>query len=87
MINCKTLILTMKRFLLLLLVTSYLMLNFSQWLSDLFFLFFSHIRRLGNSVVHNLAKHTRHFSGLSVWMEDVLSHLSNVIAVDVIGVS
>ena len=32
---------------------------------------FTHVRRLGNAVAHNLAKHARHVAGLQVWMEDV----------------
>ena len=43
---------------------------------------FSHIRRLGNSVAHNLAKHARHAAGLKVWMEDVPPHLYSVLLTD-----
>ena len=43
---------------------------------------FSHIRRLGNSVAHNLAKHARHVRGFSVWMEDVPPHLQAVLLAD-----
>ena len=43
---------------------------------------FSHIRRLGNSVAHNLAKHARHVRGFSVWMEDVPPHLLPVLEAD-----
>ena len=43
---------------------------------------FSHIRRLGNSVAHNLAKHARHVRGSSVWMEDVPPHLQVVLSAD-----
>ena len=32
---------------------------------------FTHVRRLGNAVAYNLAKHARHVAGLQVWMEDV----------------
>ena len=32
---------------------------------------FSHVRREGNSVAHNLARHARHVTGFQVWMEDV----------------
>ncbi|KAL0007214.1 hypothetical protein SO802_008716 [Lithocarpus litseifolius] len=35
---------------------------------------FSHVRREGNKVAHNLARHARHVTGFSVWMEDVPSH-------------
>ncbi|KAL0002250.1 hypothetical protein SO802_016031 [Lithocarpus litseifolius] len=43
---------------------------------------FSHIRRLGNAVAHNLAKHARHVAGLKVWMEDVPPHLYSVLLTD-----
>ena len=43
---------------------------------------FSHTRRLGNSVTHNLAKHARHVKGLEMWMEDVSSHLLYVLSID-----
>ena len=43
---------------------------------------FSHIRRLGNSIAHNLAKHARHVAGLKVWMEDVPPHLYHVLLTD-----
>ena len=39
---------------------------------------FSHIRRSGNRVAHNLAKHARHVRGLSVWVEDMPPHLYDV---------
>ena len=39
---------------------------------------FSHVRRSGNSVAHNLAKHARHVRGFSVWTEDVPPHLNSV---------
>ena len=32
---------------------------------------FSHTRKLGNSVAHNIAKHARHANSLIVWMENV----------------
>ena len=35
---------------------------------------FSHVRREGNSVAHNLARHARHVTGFQVWIEDVLLH-------------
>ena len=44
---------------------------------------FSHVRRLGNSVAHNLTKHFRHVSGYSVWMEDVPPHLYSILLTDV----
>ncbi|KAK9995520.1 hypothetical protein SO802_020206 [Lithocarpus litseifolius] len=40
---------------------------------------FSHIRRIGNSIAHNLAKHARYVSSYTVWMEDVPSHLYYVL--------
>ena len=43
---------------------------------------FSHIRRLGNSVAHSLAKHARHVVGLKVWMKDVPPHLYSVLLTD-----
>ena len=36
---------------------------------------FSHTCRLDNYVVHNLAQHARHVSGLLVWIKDVYFHL------------
>ena len=43
---------------------------------------FSHIRRTGNRVAHNLAKHARHVRGLSVWLEDIPPHLYDVLFSD-----
>ena len=43
---------------------------------------FSHIRRLDNSIAHNLAKHARHVAGLKVWMKDVPPHLYSVLLTD-----
>jgi len=43
---------------------------------------FSHIRRLGNSIAHNLAKHAQHVAGLKVWMEDVPPHLYSILLTD-----
>ena len=43
---------------------------------------FSHTRRIGNAVAHNLAKHARHVIGFKVWMEDVPPHLHYVLFVD-----
>lgn len=36
---------------------------------------FSHVRRSGNNVLHNLTKHIKHVRGLSAWTEDVSPHL------------
>ena len=35
---------------------------------------FSHFRKEGYSVAHNLARHARYATGFQVWMEDVPSH-------------
>ncbi|XP_075665304.1 uncharacterized protein LOC142634963 [Castanea sativa] len=43
---------------------------------------FSHVRRSGNCVAHNLAKHARHVRGFSVWTEDVPPHLIPIILAD-----
>ena len=43
---------------------------------------FTHIRRLGNAVAHNFAKHARHVVGLQVWIEDVPPHLYSVLLTD-----
>ena len=43
---------------------------------------FSHIRRLGNFIAHNLAKHAKHVRGFSVWMEDVPPHLQAILSAD-----
>ena len=40
---------------------------------------YSHIRRLGNSIAYN---HARHVSGLYVWMKDVSPHLYIVLMTD-----
>ena len=32
---------------------------------------FLHVGRDGNVVTHNLARHARHVTGFSIWMEDV----------------
>ena len=43
---------------------------------------FTHIHRIGNRVVHNLAKHARHVRGFSVWVEDIPPHLYDVLFAD-----
>ncbi|KAL0008389.1 hypothetical protein SO802_009891 [Lithocarpus litseifolius] len=43
---------------------------------------FSNVNREGNSAAHNIARHARHVSELSVWMEDVPPHLSAIIQVE-----
>ena len=40
---------------------------------------FSHVKTEGNIEAHNIARHVRHVSKLSVWMEDVPPHLFVVI--------
>ncbi|XP_075633348.1 uncharacterized protein LOC142605796 [Castanea sativa] len=35
---------------------------------------FSQVRKEENKVAHNLARHARHVTGFSIWMEDVPSH-------------
>ena len=40
---------------------------------------FNHVRRQGNGAAHNSARHARHVSEYTVWMEDVPPHLSTVI--------
>nr|XP_023924334.1 uncharacterized protein LOC112035735 [Quercus suber] len=42
----------------------------------------THIRRDGNKVAHNLAKHAKHVRGLSVWVEDIPPHLHDVLFAD-----
>ena len=43
---------------------------------------FIDVHRLGNVVVHNLAKHALHVAGLQVWMEDVPPHLFSILLSD-----
>ena len=40
---------------------------------------FSHVRRSGNKIAYNLARHARNVRGLSVWVEDVPPHLVDVL--------
>ena len=40
---------------------------------------FSHVRRCGNKIAHNLTRHVRNVRGLSMWVEDVPPHLVDVI--------
>ena len=43
----------------------------------------SHVKRNGNSVAHNLAKHAIRIPDLQVWMEDVPSHIVSFLHSDV----
>ena len=43
---------------------------------------FSHVRRIGNSIAYNLAKHAKRVSGYMVWMEDVSPHFYSVLELD-----
>ena len=43
---------------------------------------FQHVPRQANKSAHNIAKHARHVSEFTVWMEDVSSHLVFVIQAD-----
>ena len=51
-------------------------------LTDVSCITFSHTRRIGNTVAHNLAKHARHVIGFKVWMKDVPLHLHSVLFAD-----
>ncbi|XP_050259138.1 uncharacterized protein LOC126704154 [Quercus robur] len=52
----------------------------AKWLASQFGdVSFNHVRRQGNSAAHNCARHARHVSEYTVWMEDVPPHLSTVI--------
>ena len=54
----------------------------AKTLTDVNCITFSHTRRIGNAVAHNLAKHARHVIGFKVWMEDVPPHLHYVLFAD-----
>ena len=43
---------------------------------------FSHVRRSGNNVAHNLAKHARHVRGFLVWTENAPPHPDYVFLTD-----
>ena len=43
---------------------------------------YRHVKREGNRAAHNIARHPRHVSEFSVWMEDVHPHLFAVIQAD-----
>ena len=40
---------------------------------------FSHVRRSGNKIAHNLARHVRNVKGLFMWVEDIPPHLVDVL--------
>ena len=44
------------------------------WQAYLIVFAFYMFGRDGNAVAHNLARHARHVTGFSVWMEDVPIH-------------
>ena len=44
---------------------------------------YSHVKRNGNSVAHNLTKHAIRILDFQVWMEDVLSHIVSFLYSDV----
>ena len=43
---------------------------------------FSHTRRSGNSLAHSLAKLARTIEGFSLWMEDVLPQVADILLAD-----
>ena len=45
---------------------------------------YSHIKRSGNSVAHNLAKHAIHIPDFQVWIEDVPLHVVSFLHSDVV---
>ena len=49
---------------------------------DFMYIEFNHVLRQKNGAAHNIARHARHVSEYSVWMEDVPPHLFSVIQVD-----
>ena len=42
----------------------------------------SYVKRKGNSVAYNLARHARHVSNLVVWMEEVPTHIISILLAD-----
>jgi len=49
---------------------------------DFAYIEFRHVLRQKNSAAHNIARHARHVSEYSVWMEDIPPHLFSVIQSD-----
>ena len=46
-------------------------------------LLYSHVKRNGNSVAHNLAKHAICIPDFQVWIKDVPSHIVSFLHLDV----
>ena len=56
-----------------------------KWVASSFErLVYSHVKRNSNRVAHNLAKNALHILDLQVWMEDVPSHITSILDLDVI---
>ena len=47
-------------------------------------LVYSHVKRNSNRVAHSLAKNALCIPDLQVWMEDVSSHITSILDLDVI---
>ena len=47
-------------------------------------LLYSHVKKNGNRVAHNLAKNALHILDFRVWMEDVSSHIVSILQLDVV---
>ena len=45
---------------------------------------YSHVKRNDNRVAHSLAKNALRIPNLQVWMEDVLSHITSILDLDII---
>ena len=43
---------------------------------------FSHVKRLGKSMTHNLTRYANHITSLSVWMKDVPSQLNALLIIN-----
>ena len=56
----------------------------AKCLAEKFTALFSHVRKQGNSTIHNL---TRHVSGFSVWMKGVPSNLNTIILAIIADIS
>ena len=56
-----------------------------KWVASSFErLMYSHVKRNGNRVAHTLAKNALCIPDSQVWMEDVLSHITSILDLDVI---